>query len=460
MHDSPTLDVVDSEAMATSSTFSYAQAAKGQAAPTSSTTPGTQPTPAVNGHTSDSKDASSVPDAPEVASSKGEVSDLIGQSSAPTDATVQAPEVASSNDGPASAETQSSNASLADSRREDDDTATEASTRRSEKGAPRSPSSSTRATDDADAKRGQRKARKGKNGETPEKKGKEADKESEKEQPKVELFEAPIPSVNIWAQRQEAQAAKVKTPAPRTETAGPNVADSETKKKTKPETVTPTSVQYSTSTTNGARPSKADGEAGVKRNAPRGSRVADKAGALPPVGDSASWPTPETAIKEDKAKPAEKTDKIELQEDISGNKTRRREWEKIDFVPTVNWETPIPATRGSRGGRSGPGTRGGRESTARPSQNGGPAQAAEKTTEPTNAATKLNGEQRERTREGAGPHRANSQPPVVGKSSFADAPRNDQKKTGAPKSGKPRDNGASSSHVSLVIIRNQSSPAC
>ncbi|KAH6685230.1 La domain-containing protein [Plectosphaerella plurivora] len=425
-------------------TFSYAQAAKGQVAPAPANAPGTPSSPAVNGQSTDSEDAHTTSDGPQIAPAvtKGDVSDLKAPTES-TDATVQLPEVASPSDGPAPADTQSSSVSLNGSRREDDDTTTEASTRQSDKGAPRSPSSSTRATDDTDAKKSQRKPRKGKNGETPEKKGKEAEKEEAKEEAKVELFEAPIPSVNIWAQRQEAQAAKGKAPAAtRAETAAPAVADAE-KKKNKPETVTPSSVQYNTATTNGARPPKSDGDANARRTAPRGSRVADKAGALPPVGDSASWPTPETAIKE--AKPSEKTDKIELQDENGANKTRRREWERIDFVPTVNWETPIPATRGSRGGRTGPGTRGGRDPAARTGQNGVPAQTAEKSAEPMNTAAKVNGEQRERTREG-GAHRANSQPPVAGKTPSTDAPRNEQKKAGPAKSGKPRDNGAVSSN--------------
>jgi la-related protein 1 len=425
-------------------TFSYAQAAKGQAAPASSTASGTQSSPAVNGQSTNPEDAQLISDGPKATATKADVSEMTPQTES-TDATVQLPEVASSNDGPATADTQSSSASLDGSRREDDDTATEASTRRSEKGAPRSPSSSTRATDETDAKKGQRKARKGKNGETPEKKGKDAEKEEVKEEVKIELFEAPIPSVNIWAQRQEAQAAKVKAPvAARTETTAPAGADSETKKKSKPETVTPSSVQYNT---NGTRPAKADGDANARRSAPRGSRVAEKSGALPPVGDSASWPTPETAIKEDKTKPSEKTDKIELQDENGANKTKRREWERIDFVPTVNWETPIPATRGSRGGRTGPGARGGRDAAARAGQNGVPTQTAEKSAEPANAAAKVNGEQRERLREG-GANRANSQPPVAGKTPATDAPRNEQKKAGPPKAGKPRDNGAVSSNVS------------
>ena len=120
--------------------------------------------------------------------------------------------------------------------------------------------------------------------------GQGAEKEKEKEQPKIELIEATIPSVNIWAQRKEAQAAKApakpnasapSAPRPDASAAG---QDAEPKKKTKAsDPVAPMSVQHSSA--HGAKNQKkgeTDGDASTRRST-RGSRVG---GGLPSVGDA------------------------------------------------------------------------------------------------------------------------------------------------------------------------------
>lgn len=420
--------------MATASTFSYAQAAKGQGSPA------TTPMQETNGQVPDSKESSAAHESSTNGAARPETTE---ENTRPTESGETVP--------PQEVESRDSATSRLGSRREDDDATTEVSARRSDKSAARSPSASTRVTDDNESKKGQRKGRKGKNGDA-EKKGKDAEKEKEKEQPKIELIEATIPSVNIWAQRKEAQAAKAPAksntsapPAARPEASAAG-QDAESKKKTKAsEPVAPMSVQHSSA--HGSKNQKkgeTDGDASTRRSAPRGSRVG---GGLPAVGDASSWPTPETATKEEKPKTAERTEKTETQEDANASKSRRREWERIDFVPTVNWETHIPAPRGTRGGRSGPGSRAGRDVPTRGGHSTAPASVAEKPADATPAPAKNAGAESREKRDGAS-NRGNSVAPAASKAPVADAPRSEQRKTSAPTKGSKTREGVPSS-VSL-----------
>jgi la-related protein 1 len=210
-----------------------------------------------------------------------------------------------------------------------------------------------------------RKAKKGK-------KSKVADKESEPEQtsekekepeaPKVQLSEAPIPTVNYWVQR--AKEAQTKVVQPRTPAA--NVQESKSKA-----SVSDNDNSSRSPATTG-KGQKKDiprdvAEQAPRRHAPRGSRVFEKTTEpLPSVADAASWPTPETAATETKSqetavKSAENEESHEDKAD-SGPKDKPK-WVAIPFVPSAVFETPLPS-RNPRGSKAGA-PRGGRDAGAR-----------------------------------------------------------------------------------------------
>ncbi|KAI1431992.1 hypothetical protein GGR50DRAFT_27253 [Xylaria sp. CBS 124048] len=218
----------------------------------------------------------------------------------------------------------------------------------------------------------------GKKGRKP-KKGKSAEKESEAGQesgkegppPKVELSEAPVPTVNFWVQRQQ-QAAKTKnTDQPSTTAANASQTPVDTKVRSPPSQSE--AVESNKAPFSGKHTSKRDGDLsrsgtnqGPRRAAPRGARAQEKEPETNLLANNpASWPTPETAAVNLKTQPhaqAEKPEK-EDKEDASAAKPRqKKEWVQLpNFVPTVKFETALPG-RGPRGGRVG-GARGGRDAT-------------------------------------------------------------------------------------------------
>ncbi|KAM0322833.1 hypothetical protein ACHAQA_009174 [Verticillium albo-atrum] len=445
--------------MATSSSFSYAQAAKGQApnVTTTSTGTSTQSTSTSEDHIADIKDAI------KNQSATDEQGSISNDASAKDRATDEASPVEHADSvfgqdnvsaQPTNDTTSTTAISLNGSRRDDDDAATESSARRSDKSAARSSSSSTRLTDETELKKGQRKGRKGKaatNGESEKNKEKEAEKE--KEQPKIELTEAPMPSVNIWTQRKEAQDAKGKpssAPAASPSAAGKadgsvastetwgNSQDSKKKSKATESADSATAGGAQSGGVNGVKqPRKAaeDGETS-RRSGARGSRAGDKAEALPPVGDASSWPTPETALKDDKRKPgekAERTEQVEVHDDGAGHKSRKKEqWARMEFVPTVNFETPVPAMRGSRGGgRNG---RGGRDVSTRGGGNAASTAVADRAADASAAnAAKGGNDQREKSKDGAVPSRPTSVPPSTTRQAEPHRSRDARKTTSRPK---------------------------
>ncbi|KAJ5527758.1 hypothetical protein N7513_011917 [Penicillium frequentans] len=165
---------------------------------------------------------------------------------------------------------------------------------------------------------------------------------AEKSTPPKELKAAPLPSVNIWLQRKEAQEAKAKTtPAPAAAKATSGKATEEN--------------QQDTPKTN----SKKKGTDGAQEGT-KGGKKADGAkgrdGALPPVEDASSWPTPEVAIGEDKKKAQEKTDKTEKSPVMRAH--GKEKWMPVNYVPTAVFNTPLPSAgrggrRTARGGRDG-----------------------------------------------------------------------------------------------------------
>lgn len=368
--------IVESNEMATQSTFSYAQAAKGQG-----TTPASNPT-AVADAAAPSQDAqASIADD----NVPAPATDVKSTATATEQANSEAPETTehraafSEKQGHESVpgsesdtRSESTQSRRTDSRREDDSGRLERPWRRNEK-TPGSSSTTARSVDEQDS----RKARRNKKGKTSEKQP--SDQTTEKEQeaapeaPKVELSEAPIPSVNIWHKRKEAQQAKSVKPAPTPAEATVNGTSSQRdERKTEESTTTP----Y----TNGIKTQqKPASTVRSERNGPRGSRIHEKDGKneVPPsVEDSTAWPTPETAItaiKEDSKKKVadktpEKSDRSDKdsQEDGSASKPRQK-WVAMDYVPTVSFETQLPQMRSSkpRGG-----ARGNRDAAPRGTANG------------------------------------------------------------------------------------------
>ena len=208
----------------------------------------------------------------------------------------------------------------------------------------------------------------------------DADKNAEVDVPKVELAPAPVPAVNIWSQRMMQHAAKAKHPQAATSS--------------KSTTATTSGFSASPSTSNGtkgkdgkkAATSGADavdssgavssngklanrrlndstrpGAEQARRNGPRGARGVEKddkpatshRDSPPSVHDPISWPTPESSVVADDAKTKAVTDKPdtidkEVSDESGSLKPRKKGWVHMPFVPTVNFQTPIPAARSSK----------------------------------------------------------------------------------------------------------------
>ncbi|GAP92397.1 putative winged helix DNA-binding protein [Rosellinia necatrix] len=247
----------------------------------------------------------------------------------------------------------------------------------------------------------------GKKGRKP-KKGKSTDKDaetgqgSEKESPppKVELSEAPLPSVNVWVQRQ--QAARVKA-ADQPATSGVNLAQTSTDSKARAsqnEAMDGNRVSF-----NGKRGSRADGEPsrggtnqGPKRTAPRGARAQEKESETNLLANNpASWPTPETAAVNLKAQPQGQPEKEDKEEVGVAKPKQKKEWVQLpDFVPTVKFATAMPI-RAPRGGRTG-GSRGGRD----PATNQHTTANSTDRTQDANSSTRTNSGPKRSAVEGSG----------------------------------------------------------
>lgn len=279
--------------------------------------------------------------------------------------------------------------------------------------------------------------RRGKKG----KKQKNIEKEPEKEKEELKqevLVAAPPPAVNIWQQRKEAQAAKAK-PSPyipqvsqaleassATDPAsGQATKPAESRRRgkagedgDKPQGVVPNGNHKDVPSSAKGQKKGSDGMAkakdeSTKRAGPRGSRVNDKDDKAqtnqlpPPVEDSISWPTPETALEEEKRKAQEKPEKEEKDE-FSSNKSRPKEkWVTVPFVPSVNFATPIPP----RGGRGRGGGRGGRESNGRGSHASNGGAAGEKANHSSTPIASATGDLETRGRGDSNGARATSLPP-------------------------------------------------
>lgn len=334
-------------------TFSYAQAAKGQKTAPANAQPTTaQP----DSHVKD--DASSVTTGPDAAANTFSTTSEISESAKSSQIDIEvagakktqdtlviydAPTALSKDDTSSTArdETPKTNAQ----------STTDKATRQS-----------NRSGETTDSKKS-RKGRKGKSSEK-EAENEQAPVEPEKEVVPVKLTEAPQPAVNIWVQR--AAAAKARQPSI---VASPLAsADVPTKAGLveAPKTVNSTETQ-TPDTTRG--PTKfADTRQSIDQSArknPRGNRTSDKSEqsskAPSAVEDATMWPTPETAAAEDSKRKTSETDQLSKEKVDDGFKSMRqkRDWKKVEITPTVVFNTPLPQQRtmnkvrgGGQAGRS------------------------------------------------------------------------------------------------------------
>ncbi|CAA9958552.1 LHP1 La protein small RNA-binding pol III transcript stabilizing protein [Pyrenophora teres f. maculata] len=215
------------------------------------------------------------------------------------------------------------------------------------------------------------------------------------------LHEAPVPTVNPWKLRADEMKAKVQkvVPVPVSNGAAQASTGATAKKteSTSQEKGTPTENKHK------GRGEGAPGRKDVKgdvdtRNGTKG-RFSDKdvkaaPSVLPPPPnrDQESWPTPDTALDEDRKKAQEKGEKVENARKDSAS-TSKQEWVKIPYTPSVVFNTPLPnAANARRGGR--PGARGGAPTSGRPA---GFASNGTEHTEKDGSATNGEHMKRERT---------------------------------------------------------------
>ncbi|KAL2872120.1 La domain family [Aspergillus lucknowensis] len=233
-------------------------------------------------------------------------------------------------------------------------------------------------------------------------KGKASGKE--KPAPPKELKAAPLPIVNIWQQRKEAQEAKVKAAAALKPSAKPGLS------KPPPETSSIPGENHDQSRPGNKKKGgdvsdrkKGDGLKGREDHAP-----------VPPVADATLWPTPKVAQGEEKKKAHERSEKAEKSPVIRPH--GKEKWTPVPYVPTAVFNTPLPSAA-RRGGRS---TRGGRDTTRNGSH--GPGSGSEKASSGQTAqgSTTKHTAAGERGRNEPNSARANSLPAPSRRSNSAD----------------------------------------
>lgn len=231
------------------------------------------------------------------------------------------------------------------------------------------------------------KGRKGKKGD----KGEKKEPEKEKEPPKP-LKEAPLPAVNIWQQRADQQKTQAKPVASPLANGAPKKNNSEGRPTT---TENKSKGREEDKTASLRKDTRGDVEKKGSKGKPyeKDVKAASSAMPLPPNQDQESWPTPDTAVDEDRKKAQEKGEK-ERKDSAPNGTTGKQEWVKVPYTPSVVFNTPLPnAANTRRGGR--PGGRGGAQSGGRPAGFGANGVAAsEREASASDAVT--NGEQPKR----------------------------------------------------------------
>ncbi|KAF2472197.1 uncharacterized protein BDR25DRAFT_19161 [Lindgomyces ingoldianus] len=224
------------------------------------------------------------------------------------------------------------------------------------------------------------------------------------------LQEAPVPVVNIWKQRADDLAAKAKaaqkpalpksvpaTPAPATPNGvaqGPNgiaarkskgviTADSADVKEKGSPSESRVKAREDDRTVQARRETKTEADTekfrkgGKGRTSEKDVKPVTNVLPLPPARDQESWPTPDSAIDEDKKKAQEKGEKGEKERNpsTSSRSHGKQEWVTVPYTPNVIFNTPLPNTapgrRGGRGGGRGGAQSGGRGSTYGTANGGG-----------------------------------------------------------------------------------------
>ncbi|OAP54421.1 hypothetical protein AYL99_11522 [Fonsecaea erecta] len=173
---------------------------------------------------------------------------------------------------------------------------------------------------------------------------------------------APIPSVNIWQVRREAQAAKMKgleqqrSVVSSTPSQPPKAKSGSEDPKRKSLSKEIGSSEKEGKIVDGARPVNRKDMSSARSSRPT-SQHGEKGSvdAPPPVDDAQSWPTPENSTVDERRKSAslEKTDKVDGKS--GSQKTHSNKWVAVPFVPTAKFETQLPPAAARRGGRVGRG---------------------------------------------------------------------------------------------------------
>ncbi|KAL8705884.1 MAG: hypothetical protein Q9201_001032 [Fulgogasparrea decipioides] len=202
------------------------------------------------------------------------------------------------------------------------------------------------------------------------------------------LREAPPPAVNFWQQRIDAKAAK--QPLKSTNGNVPNHVNGagdaesalkpfdigaeskkhESKKQTrryfggldeKPATTgAKEGTRYADGRAKGGEATEAGPRRGVARVVHSDIAVSTCMAPPPPPSDAHSWPTPDSAQDEEKKRAQERTEKGEKEKPPAAKLHSKEKWVPVPYVPTVQFNTPIPTIR--RGARA---PRGGRDSGPR-----------------------------------------------------------------------------------------------
>lgn len=335
--------------MSVPSTFSYAQAAKGQMAQTN-----TQSTASGQSESHARDDASSVTTGGEGTAKTFSTTSEVSESAKSSQIDVDV--------GPKKASDTTIVESDVPTTLSKEDNSTAARSDETTKGTPqpstneKSGRQSNRSGEPTDSKKG-RKGRKGRSSDKESENG-QAPTEPEKEVIPVKLYEAPPPAVNIWEQR--AAAAKAKQPSNQTsltstEPSSKAVSEVSTKRGGTIEDVqTPERIRSPAKLADGSRPAV---DQGARRN-PRGSR--EKGEQSPsynaPTEDASMWPTPETAAAtEDEKRGKTASEADQKQDDAAQPKSirQKRDWKKVDITPSVVFNTPMPQARTMNKARGG-----------------------------------------------------------------------------------------------------------
>lgn len=452
-----------SGAMSTATTFSYAQAAKGQsvsqAAPSQS-----NPSQATPASTKSSQDATTATTSSSIASSITTPANSNGNESVgPASVTSTQPGQANvdveskpTNEEPVATPNPPSEPSVLPTQEAEKPQVE--TVQQSEEKRDRSTNSSSRTQDPNDAKK-----KKGKKNRAAEKDTEQDHDEDAKESvpppPQPELTEAPIPAVNIWQQRREAQAAKVKTAPSVVASSRPlaptaAVSNADQKPRSVPSDSTHSNAVHSKPAFTANKPHKKgleharnSSDQSFRRSAPRGSRANEKEGrtasdALSSVANTASWPTPETAAVE--TKPQSQTDKSDKDDKDDAASSKTRKWVPVPFVPSVSFNTPLPTRGGPRGGgRVGSTGRGGREGVSRSHQNAGLTGTHGNSTPHILVRVIFTNSLQERVQGNGTDSRATSVAPQASKRIPTDTSSRDSRKTAAS-IGSPKSSGNSS----------------